>query len=316
MSESFKIVFAGTPEFGIPCLNALIQENFKIQAIYTQPDRPAGRGRNLQTSAIKDWGVHQNIPIYQPINFKSQESISTLKDLAPDLMIVIAYGLILPKQVLDIPKFGCINVHASILPRWRGASPIQHAILHGDKESGVTIMQMDVGMDTGDYYKIETTHINEHDNAKMLHDNLAKLAIKPLIETVYNFKNNNKMHAIKQDNSLATYAPKITKEDAAINWQQPAINIENQIRAFNPWPLAFTTIDNVRFQILEAKTIKIDANAKPGEVIDISKKGITVNTLKDALLINIIKFSGKNAINIADYMNSHNRLIEIGSILA
>ncbi len=315
MKNALKIIFAGTPEFGLPCLDALSQENIHIQAIYTQPDRPAGRGRELQTSPIKDWGLLHNIPIYQPQNFKTPEAIATIKALEPDLIIVIAYGLILPKQVLEIPKFGCINVHASILPRWRGASPIQHAILYGDEKTGVSIMQMDVGMDTGDYYEIATLAIDKNDNAKTLHDKLANLSIKPLMETVQKIAQHEKIIATKQDNTLATYAPKITKDDAAINWQQAAINIEYQIRAFNPWPLAFTNVNDTRFQVLEAKAIKSHANAKPGEVLEISKHGITVNTLKDALLITTIKFPGKNAISIADYMNSHNRLIQIGSIL-
>lgn len=315
MSEPLKIIFAGTPEFGVPCLNAIIQENLQLEAIYTQPDRPAGRGRSIQHSAIKDWGIKHNIPIYQPENFKNPETIATLQALKPDLMVVIAYGLILPKQVLDIPQFGCINVHASILPRWRGASPIQHAILYGDEKTGVTIMQMDVGMDTGDYYEIETITIAKNDNAKTLHDKLAQLAVNPLIKTIHNFKKQTKLSATQQDAALVTYAPKINKDDAAIDWRQPAINIEHKVRAFNPWPLAFTTIQENRLQILEAETFKTNTNSKPGEVIDISKQGIKVSAGENALLIKTIKFPGKNAIQITDYLNSHNRLLQIGSIL-
>lgn len=315
MTAPLKIVFAGTPEFGLPCLNAIIQEDLQLQAIYTQPDRPAGRGRSMQHSAIKDWGIQHNIPIYQPQNFKDPESVATLQSLQPDLMVVIAYGLILPKPILEIPKFGCINVHASILPRWRGASPIQHAILHGDKKTGVTIMQMDVGMDTGDYYEIETISIAANDNAKTLHDKLAKLAVKPLIQTINNFKMHNKLIATKQDESLVTYAPKIHKDSAVIDWREPALNIEHKVRAFNPWPLACTTINENRFQILDAETIQAHTNSQPGEIISISKQGIKVTTGENALLIKSIKFPGKNAIQIVDYMNSNNRLIEIGSIL-
>lgn len=315
MTQPLKIVFAGTPEFGLPCLNALSKENISIQAIYTQPDRPAGRGRSLQYSPIKDWGVKHNIPVYQPQNFKTTEAISTLKELSPDLMIVIAYGLILPKVVLEIPKYGCINVHASILPRWRGASPIQHAILHGDSQTGITIMQMDVGMDTGDYYEIEKIAINQNDNAKTLHDKLANLAVKPLINTIQNFIFNKKMVATKQDDSKATYAGKITKENAAIDWQKAAIDIEYQVRAYNPWPLAYTNINNFRFQILEAHALKHNTNAPPGVILDISKEGIKVSTGRDILLITTLKFPGKNAISSADYMNYNNKMIQIGSTL-
>ncbi len=332
MSNPYKIIFAGTPEFGLPCLDALYKENISLQAIYTQPDRPAGRGRTIQTSPIKNWGTLHDIPIYQPQNFKNQDTIDALKALQPDLMVVIAYGLILPKQVLQIPKFGCINVHASILPRWRGASPIQHAILHGDNQTGITIMQMDVGMDTGDIYEIATTEISENDNAETLHDKLAQLAIKPLLNTLKNIIKQNNTKVTKQDDSLATYAPKITKDDAKINWQQDAIKIEYQIRAFNPWPLAFTTANDTRFQILEAKAIDTRALRKlasdsngakrstrsscnPGEVLEVSKQGIIVSALHNALLIKKIKFPGKNAISISDYMNANNKVIQQGTML-
>lgn len=314
MSAPLKIIFAGTPEFGLPCLEALAKKNVIIQAIYTQPDRPAGRGRELQASPIKKWGLEHNIPVIQPPNFKSSEAVQELQNLNPDLMVVIAYGLILPKSVLDIPKYGCINVHASILPKWRGASPIQHAILNGDAETGVAIMQMDIGMDTGDYYQIAKTTIREHDNAKTLHDKLASLAIQPLLETISNIDKNLK--PTKQDDSKATYAPKISKQDAAIDWSQSALDIANLIRAFNPWPLAYTNANSTRFQVIQAKAISLQHTEQPGKVLEINKDGILVSTNDNqALLINEIKLPGKKTSKIADYVNSNNKTIQVGMLL-
>lgn len=314
MSDPLKIIFAGTPEFGLPCLEALARENVIIQAIYTQPDRPAGRGRELQASPIKKWGLEHAIPVMQPTNFKSSEDVQELQNLEPDLMVVIAYGLILPKSVLDIPKYGCINVHASILPKWRGASPIQHAILNGDSETGVAIMQMDVGMDTGDYYQIAKTAIDAHDNAKNLHDKLAILAIQPLLETINNIDKN--IQATKQDDTKATYAPKILKRDAEIDWNQDAPKIANLIRAFNPWPLAYTTADDTRFQIIKAQAIKIQHSEQPGTVIAINKDGILVGAAaNEAVLIDEIKLPGKKTSKVADYINSNNKTIQVGMLL-
>lgn len=314
MTTPLKIVFAGTPEFGLPCLDALSQENIEIQAIYTQPDRPAGRGRNLQASAIKSWAISHDIQVRQPQNFKENADIQELKDLQPDVMIVIAYGLILPKIILDIPKYGCINVHASILPKWRGASPIQHAILNGDSETGVSIMQMDVGMDTGDYYKIATTKIEDDDNAQTMHDKLAVLAIKPLIEILHNISNHPQ--TTKQDGNRATYAPKISKQDAQINWQQSASNIANLVRAFNPWPLAFTDTPTTRLQIINAHSIACQHNEYPGTIIKIDKDAIKVSALDStALAITELKLPGKKTINVRDYINSNNKSLQVGMLL-
>ncbi|HAU1882018.1 TPA: methionyl-tRNA formyltransferase, partial [Legionella pneumophila] len=182
--NDLTVVFAGTPEFGLPCLDALIQSRHHLKAVYTQPDRPAGRGRKLQESPVKEWAINHQIPVYQPLNFKNQEAVDELSALKPDVMVVIAYGLILPKAVLEIPRLGCINVHASLLPRWRGASPIQHAILHGDAESGVTIMQMDVGLDTGPMLCKATCPVTSSDTAGSLHDKLAKMSVKPLLDVL------------------------------------------------------------------------------------------------------------------------------------
>jgi methionyl-tRNA formyltransferase len=298
-----NIIFAGTPEFGLPCLEALAQSPHRLQAIYTQPDRPAGRGRKLQASAVKEWALAHHLPVYQPLNFKSPEAIAELAALKPDLLIVIAYGLILPKAVLDIPTLGCVNVHASLLPRWRGASPIQHAILHGDKESGVTIMQMDVGMDTGAMLRKVSCVISNQDTAQTLHDKLAQISAQPLLETIEELAL-HRANPEEQNNELATYAGKINKEDALIDWHQSAAEIDQKIRAFNPWPIAYTLLNAEVLRVHQAQIATVEPKQKPGTVVQIDKKGMLVATGKQSLLIEKIQFPGGKVITIADALNS------------
>jgi methionyl-tRNA formyltransferase len=298
-----NIVFAGTPEFGIPCLDALASSPHRLQAIYTQPDRPAGRGRKLQHSAIKTWALAHELPVYQPLNFKVPETVEELSALQPDVLVVIAYGLILPKKVLDIPKLGCINVHASLLPRWRGASPIQHAILQGDFQSGVTIMQMDVGMDTGDMLAEVSCEIAPEETAGTLHDKLAQLAASPLLATLDALAA-GRATATPQDNSLATYAGKINKEDARINWQQPVDAIARLIRAYNPWPIAYTGNGDNVIRIHQAKILTTRSQALPGTVVSIDKSGLQVATGDRILSIQRLQFAGGKVISIPDLINS------------
>lgn len=298
-----NIVFAGTPAFGLPCLEALTQSRHHIQAIYTQPDRPAGRGRKLQASAVKEWALAKSIPVYQPLNFKNPETITELAALKPDVMIVIAYGLILPKAVLEIPRLGCINVHASLLPSWRGASPIQHAILHGDQESGVTIMQMDVGMDTGDMLNKVSCPITTLDTATSLHDKLAQISAEPLLKTLDELLSNTANPEV-QNNELATYAGKINKEDALIDWQQTAAEIDQKIRAFNPWPIAYTHLNDEVLRIHQAKVVATENTQSPGTVVQIDKKGMLIATGKQGLLVEKIQLPGGKVITIADWLNS------------
>lgn len=311
--SSLNIVFAGTPAFGLPCLDALAQSNHRIQAIYTQPDRPAGRGRKLQASAVKEWALTKEIPVYQPLNFKNQETIDELAALKPDLMIVIAYGLILPKAVLEIPRLGCVNVHASLLPRWRGASPIQHAILYGDAESGVTIMQMDVGMDTGDMLHKVTCSITQQDTANTLHDKLAQISAQPLLATIEALANHTAVPEV-QKNELATYAGKINKEDACINWQQSAAEIDQKIRAFNPWPIAYTHLNEEVLRIHQAQVVAVEGAQAPGTVVSIDKKGMLVATGKQALLVEKIQLPGGKIISIADWLNSSKSQLQVGLV--
>lgn len=308
-----NIVFAGTPAFTLPCLDALATSQHRLQAIYTQPDRPAGRGRKLQASAVKEWAQTHQLPVQQPINFKQNETIDQLASYAPDILIVIAYGLILPRVVLDLPRLGCINVHASLLPRWRGASPIQHAILKGDTETGVTIMQMDAGMDTG----AMLTHVScaiGNDNAGQLHDRLAQLAIAPLLATLDALEA-GQIKGTEQNNDLATYAPKINKEDAAINWQEPAVVIDRQIRAFNPWPIAHTHTNDTTLRVHQARLVSQTHSEKPGTILSIDKTGILVAAGELAVLIERLQFPGAKAMAVADWLHAERGQLYAGLVL-
>lgn len=312
--SGLSIVFAGTPEFGLPCLEALFHSTHQIKAIYTQPDRPAGRGRKLQASAVKKWALTKELPVYQPLNFKSPEAIAELAALKPDLMVVIAYGLILPKAVLDIPRLGCINVHASLLPRWRGASPIQHAILYGDSVSGVTIMHMDVGLDTGAMLSKVECPIMPTDTAGSLHDKLAQISAQPLLATIDALAA-NKAHSETQNNELATYAGKINKEDARINWQDDALDIDRKVRAFNPWPIAYTLLEEEILRIHQAQPMDFESDKTPGTVLSIDRKGMLVATGSKVLLVEKIQFPGGKAISMADWLNSGKTQLYVGLIL-
>ena len=312
--SSLNIVFAGTPEFGVPCLDALIKSAHHLSAIYTQPDRPAGRGRKMQASAVKEWALAHNIPVYQPLNFKTQEAIDELAALKPDLIIVIAYGLILPRQVLDIPRLGCINVHASLLPRWRGASPIQQAILHGDEYTGVTIMQMDVGLDTGPMLTKTEYLISATETTGSLHNQLAAISAQPLLNTVERLAC-DQAEALLQDDSLATYAKKINKEDACIDWQNAAALIDQQIRGFNPWPIAYTNLNDEPLRIHQASLVECIGTAVPGSVLRLDKKGMLVATGQGGLLIEKIQFPSAKAVSIADWLNSGKTHLHVGLVL-
>lgn len=310
-----NIVFAGTPHFAIPCLEALIHSEHQITAIYTQPDRPAGRGHKLQPSPVKTWANLHNLPLYQPLNFKNTANIEELRGLKPDIMIVIAYGLILPQAVLNIPLHGCINVHASLLPRWRGASPIQQSILHGDHESGVTLMQLDAGMDTGPVFTKVHCPITLHETAGSLHDKLALLSAPALIE-VLNAIDTGIAVSTPQNLEGVTHASKISKDDARIDWKNSATEIDCQIRAFNPWPIAFTYVNEETLRIHQARVLEFENKAQPGTIVDITKEGLQIATGKQILLIERIQFAGGKVINIADYLNASRQLLHINQVLA
>ncbi len=298
--KGLTIGFAGTPAFTLPCLNALHDSRHHLKAIYTQPDRPAGRGRAMQASAVKTWALEHNVSVYQPLNFKEKETRDILQHLALDVLVVIAYGLILPAAVLAIPRLGCINVHASLLPRWRGASPIQQSILHGDTETGITIMQMDVGMDTGPAFTTAHCAISTEDTASTLHDKLATCATSPLLETLDALENNRAI-LTPQTSSLVTYAPKILKTDALINWSNTAITIDQAIRAYNPWPIAYTTINDSTIRVYKSKvTTQPCHSITPGTILSIEKEGLLIATKDHALLLETIQLPGSRAMSVAE----------------
>lgn len=260
-----KIIFMGTPDFAVPALNTLLESGHQVVAVYTQPPRPAGRGMALKKSPVQLLAEKNDLPVFTPANFKDPEDIAEFQTLNADIAVVTAYGLLLPEAILNAPKHGCINIHASLLPRWRGAAPIQYAILKGDKKSGISIMQVEKGLDTGPVLAMEEIVLVANETATSLHDKLANLGGKMIVPTLETFIAGT-VTPVAQDNKLATHAPKIKKQEALINWQKPAKEIDRQVRAFNPYPGAFFLLDGVRARVLEGE-VK-DRNGAPGEVLD------------------------------------------------
>lgn len=307
-----RIIFAGTPAFAAESLQALIDAKHEVVAVYTQPDRPAGRGRKLTPSPVKSIALAHNIDVEQPLNFKAEENREKLASYHADLMIVVAYGLLLPQSVLDIPKLGCINVHASLLPRWRGAAPIQRAILAGDEETGIGIMQMEAGLDTGPVLLEARCPILQDDTTASLHDRLADLGAKTLIESLKDIASLI-ANAQPQDDAAMSYAKKITKSEALIEWTSLAEEIDRQIRAFNPWPIAQTQWQNQIMRIWSARQIENNTSANPGTVIAVSPEGIDVATGKNALRITELQLPGKRAMSTQDFLNANT--LEVGTQL-
>jgi methionyl-tRNA formyltransferase len=314
LMKKLNIVFAGTPAFSVPSLAALYNSDHNIIAVYTQPDRPKGRGLKLHASEVKTWALEHNLPIYQPLNFKASQDLDILRTLKPDLVVVVAYGLILPQSFLDIPKFGCVNVHASILPRWRGAAPIQYALLHGDNETGVSIMQLDAGMDTGPVFCNANCSINLTDNAQILHDKLAVLGCAPLLTTVDAIAADTAI-AVAQDHTKASYAHKIDKSLARIVWSEAADTIYNKIRALQAWPVAFTSIGDMVIKIYEAEMLTTPANTNYGSIISIDNSGIKVAVHGGVINIKTLQFPGGKVLAVKDWINAQHKLIKVGDIL-
>ncbi|MCF6764875.1 methionyl-tRNA formyltransferase [Thiotrichales bacterium 19S3-7] len=314
--NKLSVVFAGTPEIAATVLSDLIHsDTVNITAALTQPDRASGRGKKVQESPVKTIAAANSINIIQPTSFKKEpQTIEMLKSLKPDLMIVIAYGLILPKAVLDIPKYGCINIHVSLLPKWRGAAPIQRAIEAGDKTTGISIMQMDLGLDTGDILNTTSCEILANDTAQSLHDKLAKLAAPVLIKTINQIQT-GLLSPTKQDNSQATYAEKISKVEGSINWHLSALEIERKIRAFTPWPGSYTLIDGETVKIFDAYVINTTHHYQPGSVINLSKKDIQIATGDGILAITKLQFPGKKPMPIADVINGKSLTHLIGTVI-
>ncbi|MCE0556574.1 methionyl-tRNA formyltransferase [Motilimonas sp. E26] len=309
--KSLNIVFAGTPDFAARHLAALIQADCNIVGVYTQPDRPAGRGKKLTPSAVKSLAVEHNLPVFQPENFKSEEAKAELASLNADLMIVVAYGLLLPLAVLNTPKMGCINVHGSLLPRWRGAAPIQRAIWAGDATTGVTIMQMDEGLDTGAMLSKSELPILAGDTSASMYDKLAELGPNALLDTVAAIANQT-AQAQPQDDALANYAKKLSKEEALINWQDSAEFIERCVRAFNPWPCSYFQLDGQNIKVWQATVIKQNANVAAGTIISADKHGIQVATGDGILNLQQIQIPGKKAMAVQDVLNAKQDWFTVG----
>ncbi len=306
-----KVIFAGTPEFALPILEALYESPHEICAIYTQPDRPAGRGQKMHASPIKQFALENHLPVFQPNTLRDAQTQQQIADLNADVMIVVAYGLILPSAILNAPKYGCINVHASLLPRWRGAAPIQRAILAGDTETGISIMQMDEGLDTGPVYERRSCEIRAFDTASSLHDQLAQIGAESLLNTLEKLHNGT-AHTIPQNNQFATYATKLIKNEANIQWQQSAQEIDRAIRAFNPWPVAYSTLNDQHIRIWSATPLTTATNAMPGTLIQNSKQEIIVATGKGDLRLDYLQLPGGKSLATKDLLNAHAALFEPG----
>ncbi|MBI4938516.1 MAG: methionyl-tRNA formyltransferase [Nitrosomonadales bacterium] len=282
-----KIIFAGTPPFAAAALEALLAHHFDVAAVLTQPDRPAGRGMKLAHGPVKLLAQACGLPVLQPASLKQADIQRELAACAADVMVVAAYGLILPQAVLQLPRFGCLNIHASLLPRWRGAAPIQRAILAGDTETGITIMQMDEGLDTGDMLLKKSCPITPRDTAQTLHDKLAPLGAEAVIAAL-RLLEQGQLAPEPQDGALATYAPKLTKEEARINWADDARRIACAVRAYNPFPMAYTLFDAAPVKILQASAFD-EPGGKPGAVLSLDKEGILVACGKGAVRLEVLQ---------------------------
>jgi len=309
--SSLKLIFAGTPEFAARHLDALLTTGNEICAVYTQPDRPAGRGKKLTASPVKAMAVEHGIPLLQPASLAAAEAQTDLAKLDCDLMVVVAYGLLLPTEVLEIPKHGCVNVHGSILPRWRGAAPIQRAIEAGDSSSGVTIMQMDAGLDTGDMLLKRDCPIYPTDTAADLHDRLSDIGPPLLIEAL-DVIFSGRIRPEKQDNKLSTYAHKIAKSEAKIDWSETAETIHRKIRAFNPFPVCFSSLHNERLRILEASPASGTSDAVVGELM-IRNNEIFVQCGAGQLMLKKLQPEGKKVLTASEFLNGFgHRLVRNG----
>ena len=306
-----RVVFMGTPEFSVPCLARLLTDGYEVVGVFTQPDKPKGRGNKMTPSAVKAFALEHGVPVFQPRSMRDGEAMQILRRLLPELVVVTAFGMILPQEVLDFPKFGCINIHASLLPRYRGAAPIQWAVLNGEPVSGVTSMQMDVGLDTGDMLLQRETAIDEDMTAGELHDVLSALGAEVLSETLAALQS-GKLHPEKQDDTLSNYAPKLTKEMSRIDFTKPAAEVHNHIRGLSPWPAA-----NLQ---AGGKTLKVhrsarctDAGGKAGEVMESGSRLVVSCGDGQCVELLIVQAEGKRAMAAADYLRGNP--LEKGTIL-
>ncbi len=310
-----KIIFAGTPQFAASSLAALLREH-QVTAVLTQPDRPAGRGMQLAASPVKQLALQHGLPVLQPATLRTEEAQRSIAALDADVMVVAAYGLILPKAVLQLPRYGCLNIHASLLPRWRGAAPIPRAILAGDSETGITIMQMDEGLDTGDMLMRRSCPIAQNDTAQTLHDKLAVVGASCILEALYLLQEpglagmsptggnwQNRLTPVKQDNEAACYAAKLLKSEAQIDWRQDAQQIERAVRAFNPFPVCHASLNGAAIKIWQA-ALQEGAQGEAGKVLAVNKHGITVACGKGALRLEVLQRPGGKAQPAAQFLQA------------
>ncbi|MFL0798717.1 MAG: methionyl-tRNA formyltransferase [Cellvibrionaceae bacterium] len=324
MSKPLRIVFAGTPDFAAAHLQALLEnssEQYELVAVYSQPDRPAGRGKKLTPSPVKQLALDHELPVYQPLNFKAEEDRQALADLNPDLMIVVAYGLLLPQSVLDIPTLGCINVHGSLLPRWRGAAPIQRAIEEGDTETGITIMQMEAGLDTGPMILKAACPIEANETGGELHDKLIPLGQQALLETV-SLLADGKANPDVQDDALSTYASKFSKEEMQVDWSKPAQAVFNKIRAFIPFPVAFSLSNGEKVRLWAAELVgsewvseNINESATPGTILKADNTGLLIACGNGAILLTQIQIPGKKAMAVSEVLKARAERFAPGTVL-
>ncbi|WP_419519432.1 methionyl-tRNA formyltransferase [Megamonas funiformis] len=301
-----NIVFMGTPEFAVPCLD-ILNQHYNVTAVYTQPDRPKGRGQKLAMSPVKEYALKHNLPVYQPEKIKTPECVAELRELKPDLIIVVAFGQILSKEILDIPPLGCVNVHGSLLPRWRGAAPIHWSIISGDKQTGITTMYMDVGLDTGDMILKATTEITPDMTTAQLHDKLMVQGADLLLQTVQLIEE-NKAPREKQDDNLSCYAKMLNNNNCRIDWTKSAQDIHNLVRGLNSWPVAYTTLNNKKFKIWQTKVTTGTGN--PGQIIKITKQSIIVATGEGAIELLEIQPPNKAKMPASSYINGHKQELE------
>lgn len=302
--QPLKVIFAGTPEFAVPALKALVAAGHQVTAVYTQPDRPAGRGRQLAASPVKTMALAAGLAVLQPPTLRDPQVVQALRAHAADLMVVVAYGLLLPQAVLDAPRLGCVNVHASLLPRWRGAAPIAHAILAGDRESGIAIMRMEAGLDTGPVYLLDSLPIDPRETGGSLHDKLAALGAAALLEALPGIAGATLVPA-PQDGAAATYAGKLAKENALVDWGRSAVEIDRMVRAFDPWPVAETRLGGSTLRLWGSEPVAwATAGLPPGTVLAAGKRGIEVATGEGILRITRLQLPSKRPMAAAEFLSA------------
>ena len=299
-----KIVFMGTPDIAVGCLQAIIDEKHEILGVVTQPDKPVGRGKKLGMPPVKELALKYNLKVYQPVKARDEEFVTLLKELNPDLIVVVAFGQILPKSILDIPKLGCINVHVSILPKYRGAAPINWVIINGEKKTGVTTMYMDEGLDTGDMILTSEFDLDNEITAGQLHDKMAILGAKTLKETIELIEK-GEAPRIPQNHDEFTYAPIMNKSLGNINWNNSAHDIHNLVRGVNPWPSAYTTYNGITMKIWKTEVLNEVSEKTPGTILNVDKDGIKISTKDNTILVKEIQMPGKKRVEVSEYIKGN-----------